>query len=143
MTAAANENADEELAGRAWRAITDIALDRDRKLAVSSELGMSWTRVLALKRLAIRPHTQRELAEQLAADPPYVTRILDDLQERGLLQRTTHPDDRRAKLVQLTRSGRVVARRADAILYEPPDGLRNTAPHELVVLLRVLESLRG
>ena len=65
-------------------------------------LGLSFARMRALRRLAAQPHTLRELAEQLEADPPYVTLIVDDLEERGLVQRTPHPEDRRAKLVQLT-----------------------------------------
>ena len=41
-----------DLARRAWRAMSDVVLDHDRKVAVSNALGLSWTRVLALRRLA-------------------------------------------------------------------------------------------
>jgi len=92
-----------------------FALDHDRKVAVSQALGLSWARVLALRGLAMQPHTLRALAERLAADPPYVTLMVDDLEARGLVRRMPHPEDRRAKLVELTAAGRAAAARADAI----------------------------
>jgi DNA-binding MarR family transcriptional regulator len=135
--------ADADLARRAWRAMSDVILDHDRKVAVSDELGMSWTRVLALRRLAAQPLTLRGLAERLSADPPYVTLMVDDLEERGLVQRMPHPEDRRAKLVQLTADGRAAAARADAILDEPPPALREVPAEDLEAVLRVLERLDG
>jgi hypothetical protein len=35
--------------------MSEIALDHDRKVAVSEALGLSWARVLALRPLATRP----------------------------------------------------------------------------------------
>ena len=43
---------DPALARRAWRAMSELALDRERKMTVAHALGLSWTRVLALRRLA-------------------------------------------------------------------------------------------
>ena len=130
-----------DLARRAWRAMSDLVLDHDRKVAVSEALGLSWTRSLALRRLAERPLTLRALADRLAADPAYVTLMVDDLEERGLVQRLPHPEDRRAKLVQLTAAGRAAAERADAILDEPPAALRDVPGADLAALVRVLERL--
>jgi DNA-binding MarR family transcriptional regulator len=116
----------------------DVVLDHDRKVAVSDTLGLSFARVRALRRLTAEPLTLRTLADRLAADPPYVTLIVDDLEERGLVQRRPHPTDRRAKLVALTRAGREAARRADAIMDEPPAAITDAAPEDLVAILRVL-----
>jgi DNA-binding MarR family transcriptional regulator len=132
---------DADLARRAWRVMSQIALDRDRKIAVSEALGLSWTRVLALRQLATQTHTLRALAQRLSADPPYVTLMVDDLEERGLVQRMPHPADRRAKLVELTAAGRAAAGRADAILDEPPAELRHVPAEDLATVLRVLERL--
>jgi DNA-binding MarR family transcriptional regulator len=133
--------AETDLARRAWRAMLNVVLDHDRKLAVSEALGVSWARVRALQRLADHPHTLSELAEQLAADRPYVTLIVDGLEERGLVQRTPHPEDRRAKVVQLTAAGRAAAERANAILDEPPVALHDVPDKDLEAVLRVLERL--
>jgi DNA-binding MarR family transcriptional regulator len=139
--AAISPEVDADLARRAWRAMSQVALDRDRKIAVSEALGLSWTRVLALRQLASQSHTLRALAKRLSADPPYVTLMVDDLEERGLVQRIPHPEDRRAKLVELTAAGRAAAARADAILDEPPAELREVPSEDLVAVLRVLEHL--
>jgi DNA-binding MarR family transcriptional regulator len=132
---------DAALARRAWRALSELALDRDRKVAVADALGLSWTRVLAVRRLAVEPQTQRELAERLSADPPYVTLMVDDLEKRGLVRRMPHPTDRRAKLVELTDTGRAAAARADAILDEPPAELHGVPDADLEAVLRVLKRL--
>jgi DNA-binding MarR family transcriptional regulator len=131
--------ADDDLARRAWRAMSDLVLNQHRRDQVSEDLGLSFARVRALRRLAPTPLTQRELAERLGADPPYVTLMLDDLQQRGLVRRKPHPEDRRAKLVELTAAGRRAAAHADAILDEPPAALREASAKDLAALLRVLE----
>lgn len=133
--------ADADLARRAWRAMSDVVLSHDRKVAASEALGLSFARVRALRQLAAQPQTLRALAERLLADPPYVTLIVDDLEERGLVQRTPHPEDRRSKLVQLTAAGRAAGARADAILDEPPAALREMPDEDLAALLRMLERL--
>jgi DNA-binding MarR family transcriptional regulator len=133
---------DADLAGRAWRAMSELVHDQDRKAAVSEALGVSWARVLVLRLLAAEPKTLRALAQWLSADAPYVTLMVDDLEERCLVRRKPHPEDRRSKLVQLTAAGRAAAARAEAILDEPPAALREVPARDLAVLLRVLERLR-
>jgi DNA-binding MarR family transcriptional regulator len=133
--------ADADIAGRVWRAMSDLVLSENRKATVAAELGLSFSRSRALRRLTGDPLTLRELAARLNADPPYVTVIVDDLEQRGLVQRTPHPHDRRAKLVQLTKAGRSVAARADAILDEPPAALRELPAAELAALARTLDRL--
>jgi DNA-binding MarR family transcriptional regulator len=131
--------ADADPARRAWRAMSDLVLEQDRRAAVSEALGLSFARVRALRRLAPEPLTMRALAERLGADPPYVTLMVDDLEQRGLARRTPHPRDRRAKLVELTADGAAAAARADAILDEPPAALRDLPAKDLAALVRMLE----
>ncbi len=49
------------------------------------------------------------LAERLRIAPRSATEVVDDLQERGLVERRPDPDDRRATLVALTDQGRATA----------------------------------
>jgi DNA-binding MarR family transcriptional regulator len=133
---------DTDLARRAWREMSDLVHDQDRKATVSEALGVSWARVLVLRLLAAEPKTLRALAEWLSADAPYVTLMVDDLEKRGLVRRKPHPEDRRSKLVHLTAAGRAAAARAEAILDEPPAALREVPVKDLAVLLRVLERLQ-
>jgi DNA-binding MarR family transcriptional regulator len=133
---------DTDLARRAWRTMSELVHHQDRKVAVSAALGVSWARVLLLRLLAAEPKTLRAIAEWLAADAPYVTLMVDDLEQRGLVRRRPHPEDRRAKLVQLTAAGRAAAVRAETILDEPPAALRDVPAKDLATLLRVLERAR-
>jgi DNA-binding MarR family transcriptional regulator len=134
-------DADADLARRVWRTMSGVVLDHDRKLAVSEELGLSFARVRALRRLVTGPVAMGELADLLAADPPYVTLMVDDLEQRGLVQRMPNPEDRRSKLVELTAAGRKAAARAEAILDEPPAALDEVPAEELAAVLRVLKRL--
>jgi DNA-binding MarR family transcriptional regulator len=123
--------------------MSDLVLDEDRRAAASEALGMSFARVRSLRRLAPEPLTMRALASKLKVDPPNVTPIVDDLEERGLVERRPHPDDRRAKLVTLTPAGRAAVKKAETILNEPPTAFRDLDREDLDALERVLERLRS
>jgi DNA-binding MarR family transcriptional regulator len=125
-----------------WLLMSDLVLDHERRRAVSDALGMSFGRTRALRRLARRPMTMRELAEALAIDPPNATVVVDDLESQGLVRRRPHPTDRRAKLVEATRKGKAMALRADAILATPPSSLSALSPEDLEALRRILASVR-
>jgi DNA-binding MarR family transcriptional regulator len=124
-----------------WRVMRDLVLDHDRRHEIADALGLSFARVRALKEIAQDPLTLRELAAQLQTDPPYATRIVDDLEQLGLVARSTDPRDRRAKLVSLTAAGEVLARRARELLDVPPAGLRELPAEELATLARILSRL--
>ncbi len=50
--------------------------------------------------------SQRELADHLVKDRPNITRILDKLQSKGLVERHPDPHDRRVYRVHATPAGR-------------------------------------
>lgn len=52
--------------------------------------------------------TQAELAKDMASNKTAVTRLLDDLQAQGLIERRTDPKDRRAKRIYLSPEGRAL-----------------------------------
>jgi DNA-binding MarR family transcriptional regulator len=128
--------------GRDWLALTEVVRGDDRRKQVSDALGgMSYVRVKAMRYLLEGPKTGRELATKLATDPPFVSVIVDDLEERGFVDRKPHPDDRRRKLIELTPEGVKAARRAEAILSEPPPGMRTLAPADLEAFGRIVAAL--
>ncbi|MFE5285699.1 MarR family winged helix-turn-helix transcriptional regulator [Nocardia sp. NPDC056611] len=49
---------------------------------------------------------QGVLAQEIGADKTRIIAVLDDLQERGLIERRPDPADRRARLLALTPEGR-------------------------------------
>jgi DNA-binding MarR family transcriptional regulator len=126
-----------------WTLMSDLVLDNQRRREVAEAAGMSFGRTRALRRLARKPMSMRELADALGIDPPNATVVVDDLERQGLVQRRPHPTDRRAKLVEATRKGKEKARRADAILATPPPALSGLGPEELETLRRILGSLAG
>lgn len=127
-------------AERAWRAMTTLVTElNDRKSEVAAELGMSFVRIKALRRLARTPMSMRELAEQLTTDAPYTTVVVDDLEERGLVDRRPDPDDRRRKIVAATAQGVRAAQRAERILRRPPAALTALSPADLIELERILD----
>lgn len=52
------------------------------------------------------PRTQRELSQLLKCTPRNVTGLVDALERAGFAERTAHPSDRRAVMVQLSEQGR-------------------------------------
>lgn len=52
--------------------------------------------------------TPSELAESERVQPPTMTKLVAKLEERGLVQRTPHPTDRRQVILSATESGRAV-----------------------------------
>jgi DNA-binding MarR family transcriptional regulator len=122
-----------------WMRMSDLVLDNMRRREVSEALGMSFGRTRAIRRLAREPLSMGELAAALGIDPPNATVLVDDLEAQGLVRRRAHPTDRRAKVVEATRKGKTLARRADDILATPPAGLSALSGDDLDTLRRILE----
>jgi DNA-binding MarR family transcriptional regulator len=126
-----------------WLLMSDLVLDNERRREVSEALGISFGRARTVRRLARRPMSMRELADALGVEPPNATVIVDDLESMGLVRRRPHPTDRRARLVEATRKGKAMARRADTILATPPPGLSALGADDLEALRRILERVRA
>jgi DNA-binding MarR family transcriptional regulator len=125
-----------------WLLMSDLVLDNERRREVSEALGISFGRARTVRRLARQPMSMGELAGALGIDPPNATVVVDDLESLGLVRRRPHPTDRRAKVVEATRKGKDMARRAEAILATPPPGLSTLSTEDLETLRRLLESAR-
>jgi DNA-binding MarR family transcriptional regulator len=130
-----------ESADRVWLGMSALVLNNDRRKEVSDALGISFFRAKALRRLAKAPMCQRDLAAMLSTDRPYTTLLVDDLERRGLVERTVDPDDRRSKIVTATPAGIAAAELADRILDTPPKALRDLDPADLEALDRIIAAL--
>lgn len=87
----------------------------DAELPVLREHGLSMWAYSVLLALDERPlRTQAALAESIGADKTRIIGVLDDLQRRGLIERTPDPADRRARVLSLTAEGRRVRDSAQA-----------------------------
>jgi DNA-binding MarR family transcriptional regulator len=133
--------AGKDLSREVWMLMSDLVLDHDRRRKVTDAVGMSFSRARAVRRVARKPMSMRELAAALDIDPPNASTLVNDLEEQGFLRRRPHPADRRAKLVEATRKGKALARRADEILGTPPEALTRLSDEDLAVLARILASI--
>jgi DNA-binding MarR family transcriptional regulator len=132
----------DRVAREAWQAMADLVLDNERRRDVSDQVGLSFGKIKALRRIAARPLSMRELASLLVVDPPNLTPVVDDLERSGLVERQAHPTDRRVKLVVATPKGAALARKANEILARPPVGLSELPADELESLMRILALVR-
>jgi DNA-binding MarR family transcriptional regulator len=130
-------------ASDAWKAMADLVLNNERRREVSEEVGMSFGKIRALRRIARRPMPMSELASLLTVDPPNLTPVVDDLERAGLVERQAHPTDRRVKLVVATAEGTALAETADEILARPPARLSALPVEDLETLRRILAQLQG
>jgi DNA-binding MarR family transcriptional regulator len=121
-----------------WDRIRTLIYDDNRRAEVSAAVGLSFIKIKTLRRLLVRPMPMRELASVLVTDKPYMTQIVDALEERGLVVRTVDERDRRCRIASLTESGREVALRSEELLTRPPSALAQLPDHDLAELTRIL-----
>lgn len=62
--------------------------------------------------------SQRELADRVAKNHPNTTRILDKMEQKGLIRRESSPSDRRVLLVFLTGEGIRIREKLLPVLWE-------------------------
>jgi DNA-binding MarR family transcriptional regulator len=132
-----------DTASRVWTALHEFVTRQDRRRALHAALDLGPGKVEVLIKLADGPMTLREIARAVDVDPPAATVGIDRLETRGLVHRTPHPDDNRRKLVHLTDAGRDAARRAQAILAEPPAELASLDSDDLARLDEILTRLQA
>jgi DNA-binding MarR family transcriptional regulator len=133
----------QDTAARVWAALYEFVTGQDRRRALRAALDLGPGKVEVLVKLADGPMTLREIARAVDVDPPAATVGVDQLEARGLVHRTAHPDDNRRKLVHLTDAGRDAARRAQAVLTEPPAELANLDSEDLARLDEIFARLKA
>jgi DNA-binding MarR family transcriptional regulator len=101
-----------------------------------------WGYVVLLA-LGDRPRrTQAALAREIGADKTRIIEDLDDLQDRGLIERRPDPGDRRAHLLSLTPAGRRIRDLAQAAIQRREDRLLARLPAgDREAFLRALQAL--
>jgi DNA-binding MarR family transcriptional regulator len=98
--------------------------------------------LVALDRSAIR--TQAALAEAIGADKTRIIAILDELQDKGLIERVADPEDRRARLLEITEKGRRLKEAAQAEIQRGEENWLGTlSAGDRATFLRVLQGLSG
>jgi DNA-binding MarR family transcriptional regulator len=112
----------EDLSGDVMRHVLGVMHAIKQHIAdLADQFDLSLSQLDALKNLGA-PCSQRELAQCLHFDASNVTDIVDRLEERGLVQRTIDPNDRRVRRLVLTPEGEEVRAKLleQAIAGAPP-----------------------
>jgi DNA-binding MarR family transcriptional regulator len=117
---------------------------RLRAQRVDSSLSITELAVLG----AVERHgtmTPRALAEHEKVQPPSMTRVINSLEEQGLLSRSPHPSDRRQVTVTATERGRSLVkaerRRKEAWLARQLETLTDEEIAALCAAAPILEKL--
>jgi len=107
-------------------------------------LGVTRAQWKVLFRLTRQPGMRQiELADLLDVEPITLTRIIDRLQEAGLVQRTPDPSDRRAWRLHVTAKAQPLVEKLRGIADEmTAETFSGVDPSEIEITRRVLERLR-
>lgn len=121
-------------ASRQWRRAVD------ERLQPFGLTEATWLPLLHIARN--EPLRQKDLAEVVGIECSTLVRLIDALDIAGLIKRVPDGDDRRAKLLSLTSSGRVLLEKVeaatDAIRQQIFEGIGD---EELTVALDVIERI--
>lgn len=98
------------------RALTSIAAQVDRRLVAHDLTQAQWLPLYKLTRCGALPAAT--LARELHLDPAAVTRALDRLEAKQLIQRQRSSSDRRVVMVDLTDAGRQAAEVVPGVLAD-------------------------
>ena len=105
---------------RAWRAFVythaTVVPTLDRELTAAVGVNLTQFEVLQrLRRAGGSGVRMSDLSSHLVLSPSGVTRAVDQLEGRGLVERRVFKDDRRGSLAILTAKGRTLLRRATGV----------------------------
>jgi DNA-binding MarR family transcriptional regulator len=124
-----------------WRAAVDRAV---APLGLTHAQYSLLASLYGLTRTGAQP-SQRELADFSGLEPIFVSKLVRALEGAGLVQRTEHPDDSRARQLALTEDGNAVVRKAIGVvralqdeLVAPIGGSGSRRHQEFVRTLRTL-----
>jgi DNA-binding MarR family transcriptional regulator len=93
----------------------------DTELAPLDVSAAQWLVILLVGKSATSSATG--LCEVLAYDPGAMTRLLDRLEQKGILRRVRSPDDRRTIQLELTESGKALYPKIISALVDVNNGL--------------------
>jgi MarR family transcriptional regulator, lower aerobic nicotinate degradation pathway regulator len=116
---------------------------KEQSIEAFESTGLSPAHYAVLALLEEEPReTQAMIADALGYDRSHLVGLLDELEERGLLDRRRDPGDRRRHLVSLTPEGkrslkqlRATVKRVDEDFLAPLDAEQRETLHRLLLLL--------
>ncbi len=122
---------------------TSVLRRRFEATVVSEGLSLQQYNVLRILRGARTPLPTMEISERLVEEMPGITRLVNALEQRGLIRREQWAGDRRQVLCQITTAGLRLLERLDPVMDELDDATTGTlSPEEIDTLLSLLSRIR-
>ena len=123
------------LAQRQWRRAVDLRLQKFELTEAT------WLPLLRLAQSST-PMRQKDLAAALSLDSSSVVRILNGLEEAGLIARSEDAEDRRAKAITISPAGRALVRKVEAVSEEVQrEVLAGLKQGDVAIAREVLEAI--
>jgi len=127
-----------------WRTYDKLKALEDEYFAGYGLTPQQYNLLRLLRAAAPEPVTTLRLASRLVSRAPDITRMLDRLEERGLIRRDRPADDRRVVRVSLTDDGRtLLARMAGPLRACHARQLGHLSAGQLSDLARLLRAARA
>jgi DNA-binding MarR family transcriptional regulator len=128
------------LARSVWQLMFDLLMrTAPQRTKILGQRGLTPNDARGLSSLDLHEgRSMRSLAKEWTCDASNATWIVDRLEKMGLAERRTVPDDRRVKLVALTRKGLKVRRELLEEFHHPPAQLLELGDHQLETLEQIL-----
>ena len=99
--------------GLLFRQTRDAMWGRMAKELANAGHDLTFSQFIAIKKLATGTAGVTDLARAADLNPGAMTRLLDKLEARGILERVADPNDRRALHIHLTNAGKAIWRDID------------------------------
>jgi DNA-binding MarR family transcriptional regulator len=133
-----------EVAANLVRTADALVAEIQRRRREIAELSASAFQALAVLEGAHEPLAGHVIAERLLVSTASMTSLLDTLERRGLVERRSHPDDRRKVLIHLTDEARkIVDRMLPAVHAAATEALADVAERDREQLISSLTRIRA
>lgn len=105
--------------------------------------GITPVQYAALQAVEREPRIdQRTLARTIGFDTSTIGSVIDRLEARGLMQRNTHPEDRRVRLLTITPGGQQLLQEADpSVMRAQERMLQPLTPEQRPIFMNMLRTL--
>ena len=121
--------------------LTRVLIAREEPVLRAHDISM-WGYIVLTGLVEQPVRTQAALAQAINADKSRIIGVLDELQERGLIQREPDTADRRVHLLSLTPAGDRLRRSVESAIRERETEVLATLPAaDRAVFLRSLKAL--
>lgn len=122
---------------------SDLLENRTARLLRTYDLTLSQYNALRIMRGEGKPMPCLEVADRMIQVAPAITRVIDQLVDRGWIKKTQSESDRRVFLVEISTKGKSLLRKIDGPIEQVHQSLLGHVPDkDLKALVQTLQTIR-